>query len=164
MRGAVDKARYWLLIQDFMPVTKSLIVINLLAFLLIELFHLNQLLSYLGFFSDGALRLNIWTAVTYPLLGCGGILCLFFTVYWLWIAGGSLERSWGSVNFAVFFFVTSAIAAAALAAGAYLTGEPVMLYGLLVPLAAVTVAFGMLNPEEKFSSCSSSRLSLSMWP
>jgi len=148
MRGAAEKTRYWL-IQDKIPFTKSLLVANLLTFLLVELFHADKLLLYLGFMQPGEFPINIWTAVTYPLLGCGSILCLIFSLYWLWLAGGSLERSWGSINFAVFFFAVSALTAASLAAGSYLTGAPVALAGLLVPLAAVTVAFGLLNPEEQ---------------
>jgi membrane associated rhomboid family serine protease len=148
MHRAIEKTQYWL-IQDRIPVTKLLIVINLLTFLTIQLFHTDYLYFYLGFQQLEEVRTNIWTAVTYPLLGCGNIICLAFSLYWLWVAGGSLERSWSSSNFAVFFFITSVIAAASLTAGGYLTGKPIQLFGLWVPLAAVTVAFGMLNPEDK---------------
>ena len=80
MRGAAEKARYWLTC-NMIPVTKSLMVINLGTFLVIELFHVNKLLFYLGFFVAGPLQINnLWTAVTYPLLGCGSVLCLLFSV------------------------------------------------------------------------------------
>jgi membrane associated rhomboid family serine protease len=149
MQGTAEKARYWL-IRNRIPFTKSLLAINLLTFLLVKLFHTENLLFYLGFMPAGELRINdIWTAVTYPLLGCGDVLCLFLAGYWLWVAGGSLERSWGSFNFAVFFFVTSALTAASLAAGSHITGVPVELFGVPVPLAAITVAFGALNPEQE---------------
>jgi membrane associated rhomboid family serine protease len=66
----------------------------------------------------------------------------------MWIAGGSLERSWGSAKFGVFFFVMSAISALGIYVGAILSNAPMEIGGLLLPLAGVTVAFAMSNPED----------------
>lgn len=72
---------------------------------------------------------------------------LVFAAYWLWIAGGSLERAWGSVRYAWFFFSMSAISALGVYAGAMLMHTGFVMAGLWMPLAGITVAFGMLNPE-----------------
>lgn len=148
MRGysASDKARYWLA-SGGIPVTKSLIVVNVLTLLLVTLFHLDSLWRLLVFDSSSVFA-QPWTMFTYPLVGLE-ILSLLFAGYWLWVAGGSLERTWGSNTYAVFFFVISAITAVGLYLGGLLTHSAVGLVGLWMPLAALTVAFAMLNPEQR---------------
>jgi membrane associated rhomboid family serine protease len=101
-------------------------------------------------FFTGHLLSAPWTLVTYPLLGLCGALCMLFSCYWLWWAGGSLERSWGSRTFGLFFFGMSALSAFAIWLGVMVTRvEPLEIGGLLLPLAGVTIAFAMLNPEQE---------------
>lgn len=138
--------KYWLF-KDRIPVTKALIVANALTLILVGLFHIGIIANLLAFSSTTVILLP-WTAFTYPLVWIGDPLGLLFACYWLWIAGGSLERTWGSQKFGIFFFAIAGISAAGMFLGYRLTGIPVPLYGLWLPLAGVTVAFAMMDPEQ----------------
>ncbi|MHB0913998.1 MAG: rhomboid family intramembrane serine protease [Armatimonadota bacterium] len=140
----VDDFGYWLK-RGGMPVTKGLMVVNAVTLLLSALFKVNLPLAFntLGFIREP------WTALTYPLQSPLSLISVLFAFLWLWFAGGSLERSWGSRTFAIFFFVISAVSALGLFAGSLITGVPVALEGLWLPLAGVTIAFAMLNPEQE---------------
>ncbi len=141
-----DRARYWLF-SDRIPVTKSVIISGIVTFLLI-VFGMDVLRDLLAYAST-TFRIAPWTAFTYPLVGAYDPISLLFASYWMWVAGGSLERSWGSRTFAVYFFVMSAITAVALLAATVVTGVPTYSAGLWLPLAGVTVAWGMSNPEQQ---------------
>ncbi len=149
MRGYTtqDRVVYWIF-KDRIPVTKLLIAVNVLTFLVMALFHPPQIQDYLSFVTVRA-AIVPWTAVTYPLVGIGGVISLLFAGYWLWWAGGSLERSWSSTAFALYFFLMSAATAAGIYVGGYLTHIPVVLEGLWLPIAGVTVAYALLNPEQQ---------------
>lgn len=148
MRGYTtsEKLVHWLT-HDGIPATKLIIVVNVFTFLLAWMGYGDHLEAYLGFHFVTTLRAP-WTLFTYPLLGMIGPIGLLFGGYWLWIAGGSLERTWGTQAFVKFFFVISAISALGLYLGCLVTGQFVQAVGLWLPLAAVTVAFAMLNPEQ----------------
>lgn len=147
MRRSSYDIQYWLF-RDRIPVTKLLIVTNVLTFLAAVVGRIAQIPFYLGFSSAGLASMP-WTAFTYPLVGAfGGPLSLLLAGYWLWVAGGSLERSWGSRTFTLFFFIMSAVSALGLYAGGMVTGIPISLVGLWLPLAGTTVAFAMTNPEQ----------------
>ena len=92
-----------------------------------------------------------WSAITYPLMSCAGCaLSVLFAVIWLWFVGGSLERSWGSKAFALFFAWVSLLTAIGASAAALLArNEGVALAGLWVPLAPLTVAWAAANPESQ---------------
>lgn len=149
MRGYTtqDKIKFWLF-ADRIPLTKLLIVANVATFLAAEVLHYEPLAFYLGF-TPGSLAVVPWTILTYPLLGLCGVLCLLFQGYWMWVAGGSLERSWGTRRFALYFFTMSVISAIGIGAGALLIGRDIGLAGLWLPIAGVTVSFAMLNPDEQ---------------
>ena len=150
MRGATtaEKISYWLF-KDRIPFTKAVALINIVTFLILWSGYGKGILDFLGFFSSAAL-FRPWTFLTYPLVGaCGGLICMVFTIYWLWWAGGSLERSWGSRTFAIFFFLTSAISVLGLFIGSMIMSKEASAMGLWLPIAAITVAFGMLNPEQE---------------
>jgi membrane associated rhomboid family serine protease len=135
---------YWLK-KDRAPVTKSIVLINAITLVLLAVVHLGAL-GLLMFNSSTAVAMP-WTFFTYPLVCDGDILGLVFACYWLWIAGGSLERSWGSMEFGIYFFAMSAVSALGLFIGGLITGVQVPA-GLWIPLAGLTVSFAMRNPEE----------------
>jgi membrane associated rhomboid family serine protease len=142
---------YWLL-QDGIPLVKGLILANALSFFAILMARAGVIVRYLAY--DSATAANLpWTLITHPLVGLygdsGGAISLLFAGYWLWVAGGSLERSWGTGRFAWYFFMMSVLSAVGLYAGTLLTGAPTACAGLWLPLAGVTVAFAMANPEQQ---------------
>ncbi|MCE5322773.1 rhomboid family intramembrane serine protease [bacterium] len=150
MRGYTtgDRINYWLF-QDRIPLTKLIIIANAATFLAVTLFKLDVITYLLGFSSPIALKMP-WTFVTYPLVAMrGDIISLLFGAYWLWIAGGSLERSWDTRRYALYFFLMSAITAGGLWAGSVLLNIPISLIGLWLPLAGVTIAWAMMNPEQQ---------------
>lgn len=132
---------------DGIPVVKSLIVANIVTLVLVGLLRMDLLGALLAFTTRTAVAMP-WTLFTYPLL-TQDPLQMLFAGYWLWVAGGSLERTWGSRTFAIFFFVVSAVTALGLLAGSLLTGIAVPVTGLWLPLAGVTIAFAMQNPEQQ---------------
>jgi len=150
MRSSFDSGQ----IRDWfayggIPLTKILAVSNIVTFLVISLWGVAAIPALLGFTSETFL-LTPWTVLTYPFVGsCGGILCLVFSIFWLWVAGGSLERAWGTRRFTWFFFTMCAIAALGLLCARVVTGRPTVAMGLWLPLAGVTMAFAMLNPEQE---------------
>ncbi|MEN6357921.1 MAG: rhomboid family intramembrane serine protease [Armatimonadota bacterium] len=150
MRGYTtsDKIRYWLF-EDRIPLTKLIIIANAATFIAITLFKLGIFTYLLGFNSAIALKMP-WTFVTYPLVAVGGdIISLLFGAYWLWVAGGSLERSWDTGRYALYFFLMCAITACGLWIGYVLLNIQISLIGLWLPLAGVTIAWAMMNPEQQ---------------
>lgn len=149
-RTTFEKCAFWLF-GDRIPATKIMILIDIITFLAIMLFKQFSILIYMGFDTSKALALP-WTFFTYPLVTiCGGAMCMIstiFAIYWLWWAGGSLERSWGTARFCFFFFTMSALSALGIFIGSMLSGKPMGACGLWLPLAGVVMAFAMLNPEE----------------
>jgi membrane associated rhomboid family serine protease len=135
--------------RGYIPVTKILIGICVVAFLFDLLFAqtgiLGAFVQTIAFQSPGWL-LRPWTLVTYPAMTSGAINLLFACVM-LWMFGGSLERAWSSRVYAWFFVIISAITALSLAVASFLTNLPVSLLGIWMPLSAITVAWASLNPE-----------------
>lgn len=87
-----------------------------------------------------------WTLLTYPLVSFDIIGVLFYG-FWLYFVGGSLERSWGTRFYGFFFGLMALISALGLVAGAFLLHVPVLATNWL-PLAALTIAWCMLNPDQ----------------
>jgi membrane associated rhomboid family serine protease len=142
---STEKFSYWLY-RDGIPVTKLLVLVNALTFLL--MFLRVRWLEALAFDPASALQAP-WTFFTFGLLGTGGPINLLFQGYWLWIAGGSLERAWGSRGYALFFFAMCGVTAAGMLAGGMFAGSAPALAGLWLPVAGVTIAFAMMNPEQQ---------------
>lgn len=133
-----------------MPVTKALVIVTVIMFLF-RLVTINTSLYALArefiAFQTPFWIMRPWTAFTYPLMTTCGAMCVLFYCLMLWWFGGSLERSWGSRIYAWFFLIISGISAASVFVGSLITGAPVTLLGVGMPIAAITVAWAALNPE-----------------
>lgn len=149
MRQGFDREAiaYWLF-KDRIPVTKLLIVTNAATFFAVMLFTLDIIPFYTAC-TTATFQQMPWTFFVYPLIGAGDVLGMLFSLYWLWVAGGSLERNWGSSKFTVFFFIMSAVSALGVLAGGWIVNQNTVVLGLLLPLAGLTIAFAMLNPEQE---------------
>jgi membrane associated rhomboid family serine protease len=138
------------------PVTNALLIVNTVLFFatflsraVAEFVASNVLLTHFD-----VLR-HPWTIATYPLVTLN-ILTLIWSGMWMFFIGGSLERSWGSSRFAIFFFAMAALFGLGITIGWLLLGtraseDAQFLVGLYPPLAGVTVAWGLLMPEESVS-------------
>jgi membrane associated rhomboid family serine protease len=144
-RYTVENVKDWL-IRDGIPAVKLIILANVLTLFLI-ISRVGTIKNYLSFYTP-SLFLTPWTIFTYPLLAAGDVISLLFAGYWLWVAGGALERSWGTRSFSIYFFLMSAVTAIGFYLGTLITGQPMVLAGLWLPLAGATIAFAMRNPEE----------------
>ena len=151
-------------IRDFMtrggiPVTMTLLVCSVA--LSLGSFFTSQGLdrfiwSYVAFSPFNIIHAP-WTIFTYPIVA-GGFFNLLIGSFFFWLAGGSLERGWGSQRYAIFFFSLTAISALSLLLGyslaaraalpAYLLGNGLPpMFGFTLPLSGMIVAFCMLNPN-----------------
>ena len=142
-----------LLFRGGMPVTTGLLLINAVTFLLA--FMLPPVMLFFGLnlmFDTDAALIKPWTLLTYPLVYLNttdqGFFNFLFGGFTLWSAGGSLERSWGSRKYALFFFIMGVISALCLLLGSRLLGQPDGLYGFFLPLACCIIAFCTIQPEE----------------
>lgn len=128
------------------PVTWAVLGANVLTFMVAFVSGVSW--SGLAFYSPEFL-LRPWAALTYPLLGAGGVFWLLLGGYVLWLFGGSLERAWGWRGYTIFLLAVSGATAAALWLASALLGRGAVLAGFGMPLAAVTVAWATINPYER---------------
>jgi hypothetical protein len=126
------------------PLTKWIIVINI-ATLLAFAFRA-PVLEWLAFEAPFSLS-RPWTLLTYPLVSINPISLLFYGLM-LWWVGGSLERSWGTRFYAIFFGLMSVITALGFQQVRSYRTERLVLYNWL-PLAALMWPGAMLNPNEE---------------
>ena len=128
------------------PFTWTLLGLGVLSFLLSLNMKGAQWMMENGFFMAPVSWLQPWRALTYPIL-MPGIFALLFDGLALWWFGGSLERSWGTRNFAIFWVLVSLVSALSLSLGALVIGQTVSVASWL-PLSAMVLAWCMLNPEQ----------------
>lgn len=146
--STLDKCLDWFT-RDRIPVVKVLIVANALTFFA-GVFANLRAIEQLVVFEPAYIATRIWTLVTYPLWSSSSDpISLLFACYWLWIAGGSLERTWGSARFAGYFLVMSGLSAAGLLAASILLRIGIGAAGLWLPLAGVTISFAAMDPEQQ---------------
>ncbi len=136
-------------VRDRIPLVKSIIVSNALTFLAAVFVDLRSAERFFAF-EPTNLTARIWTLITHPFwAGSEDIVSILFACYWLWIAGGSLERGWGSRRFAAYFTSLSAVSALGLWAASKLSGVNIGTAGLWLPLAGITIAFALRDPEQQ---------------
>ena len=132
--------RYWWAEGDY-PLTKWIIAINVFLLLASAFFPVAQFVSFVAPTS----WIFPWTALTYPLFSPDPIGLLFYGLL-LWFVGGSLERSWGTRFYAIYFAAMSVITALGMSLGAWLYNAQFSL-SYYLPLAALFLAWAMLNPN-----------------
>ncbi len=135
--------------------TLALLAVNIVTFLA-AFFSPSQVVPFLV--NDVAFSVpNVfhapWTLVTYPLVSVPPFsFWLILNWLFLWLTGSSLERSWGSTRYGIFFAGVTAFSALSLLLGGLLlrTGTP-PLSDVFLPLTGLIVAFCMLNPEQQIT-------------
>ena len=148
-----------LMTRGGIPVTMTLLACSVALFLgsFFTSHGLDRfILSYVAFSPYNILHAP-WTVFTYP-IAADGFFNLLIGGFFFWLAGGSLERGWGSQRYAIFFFSLTAITALSLLLGYTLAGRIAMpnflqgngvppMFGFTLPLSGMIVAFCMLNPN-----------------
>lgn len=138
------------------PVVKALLIANGLMFAL-ELSYGEQLVNALALWPLGQsaglqlepapVHFQLFQLVTYSFLH-GSVMHLLLNMYALWLFGNRMENVWGSITFAVYYFVCvvgaglTQLLVSTLSGGFYPTiGASGGVFGLLL-------AFGMRFPNE----------------
>jgi len=140
MNNFLTRLRYWWTEGDY-PLTKWLIVINIVTLVVGAFLPIAQ---FLAFSAPNSWMLP-WTALTYPLYSSDPIGLIFYGLY-LWFIGSSLERSWGTRFFAMYFALMSVITAVGLTMCAFIIKAQIPVHNTL-PITAMAVAWCMLNPD-----------------
>lgn len=156
------------------PVTKNLIIINVLFFLggVVATRYGIDLSSYLGLHFFMASDFNPAQLISYMFMH-GGFIHLFFNMFAVWMFGRILEQIWGPKKF-LFYYIACGIGAGLIQELVQYIQYAVQLSaydkvdlgeGMIVPMAqylnlmntvgasgavyAILLAFGMLFPNEK---------------
>ncbi len=91
------------------PVTKNLIIINVLIWLveiIFPAFGTNGIIRHLGLHFWGADQFNPIQLITYMFVhDQGTVLHVLFNMFTLWMFGRTLEQVWGSKRFFMFYMV-----------------------------------------------------------
>ena len=89
----------------FSPGVKSLIIINIIIFIIVEISGFKGLFfkSFGLVPNDVVFNYKVWQPGTYLFLH-GGFLHIFFNMFVLWMFGTELERIWGKNKFFKFYF------------------------------------------------------------
>jgi membrane associated rhomboid family serine protease len=145
---------------DLPPVTRNLLIANVVVFLLQQFFG-DILLQHFALWPWGpdqifqtanglaSIGFRPWQVVTYAFMH-GGYMHIALNMFALFMFGGAIERTFGARNFLIYYFVCAIVAALAqlvvvhwFTHGFYPTlGASGAIFGLLL-------AFGMLYPHEK---------------
>jgi membrane associated rhomboid family serine protease len=133
--------------QSGSPLTLAIIVINFITMVLVT-FRV-PIGEWLAFIVPGSLA-RPWTVLTYPLLSASILQMLFYGLFLYWI-GSSLERSWGTRFYAIYFGAMSVISALGIALGYYVLQVQFDWAENWLPVAALTLTFCLLNPGEQIS-------------
>jgi len=126
------------------PITKVLLLINVGAFFLDQLFG-GQLTRWLALWPIGPGFLP-FQVVTYAFLH-GNLAHLFFNMLGLWMFGAELERVWGEQRFIRFYAASVLSAAAAQLLVTWLAGSFYPTVGASGGLFGLLLAFGMMFPN-----------------
>lgn len=145
---------------DIPVVTRNLLIANIVVFLLQQAFG-DQLLQYFALWPWGpdqmfqagqgvvSIGFRPWQLVTYAFMH-GGFTHILFNMFALYMFGGTIERTFGTRNYLIYYFVCAIVAGFAqllvvqwFTHGFYPTlGASGAIFGLLL-------AFGMMFPHEK---------------
>jgi membrane associated rhomboid family serine protease len=129
------------------PVVKTLLLLNLAAFVVEQFFPLS---NYCGLYYVLSPNFHVFQFVTYMFMH-GGFSHIFFNMFALWMFGRIMEQVWGGQRFLVYYLVCGL--------GAGLVQELGQMMGWISPLAntigasgavfGILLAFGMTFPNER---------------
>jgi len=149
---------------DLPPVTRNLLIANFVIFILQWLLHDQTSLALTQHFAlwplgpdisgatpDGNLvnaGFRIWQLVTYAFLH-GGFTHILFNMFGLYMFGGTIERTFGSRNFLIYYLICAIVAGVAQLIVVHFTRDVYPTLGASGAIFGVLLAFGMLYPQEK---------------
>jgi len=143
--------RYRPNLPNDIPGTNFIIAANAASFILLFL-NLFPVTVYNLLVSDSlTVWRKPWTFFTYALVtrpaDAWKFINLLIALWWLYVVGGLLERTWGTSRFLIRFFAFSAISALFISLGAMVLNVEVGFGELYPPLVNLTVLWAMMDPE-----------------
>ncbi|MBE1160078.1 rhomboid family intramembrane serine protease [Dyella acidiphila] len=143
------------------PVTRYLLIANVAVFLLQQVMG-DFLIAHFALWPWGPDQLaqgdhgsvftvgfRLWQLLTYAFMH-GGLLHISFNMYALYMFGATIERTFGSRNFTLYYAVCAVTAALAqLLVVKYFTHGYAPTLGASGAIFGLLLAFGMLYPQEK---------------
>ncbi|MBD8872002.1 rhomboid family intramembrane serine protease [Rhodanobacter sp. DHB23] len=140
------------------PVTRYLLIANVLVFALQQLLPAASSLALVGHFAlwplgpspySNVAGFEPWQLVSYAFMH-GGFEHILFNMFGLYMFGGVIERTFGARNYTIYYFVCAIVAAVAqLLVMKYFTHGFYPTIGASGALFGLLLAFGMLYPQEK---------------
>ncbi len=97
-------------LSSWPPVTKNLVIINVIIFIMTSL-KKDFMIENFAMFYPASPFFKLWQPLTHMFMH-GGFAHIFFNMYTLFIFGSVLERVWGGKKFLIFYFLTGLGAAA----------------------------------------------------
>lgn len=129
---------------------KSIIIINVLAWIMTSLDKGGIIFSYCSLYPGSGNVLPVWyrpwTFVTYMFLH-GGFAHLFFNMYALFLFGSVLERVWGTRKFLFYYFATGIGAGMIHIVVQMLTGDFAPTVGASGAIFGLLLGYAMLYPD-----------------
>ena len=129
------------------PVVKSLLIANIVAYLIDSLVHVSPLFALYYWGSDAFMPYQL---VTYMFMH-GNFTHIFFNMFALWMFGRIMEQVWGGQRFLVYYMICGI--------GAGLVQELGQVIGIISPYSmtigasgavyGILLAFGMTFPNER---------------
>jgi len=136
--------RRWGFVTGITPAVKYLILVNSGIFISELLFRLKWSTLF-GLAPAYFWRGYIWQPVTYMFLH-GGIFHLLFNMLVLWMFGTTLEQTWGTRKFLLFYFICGI--GAGLLNALITPGSPVPIIGSSGAIYGLLMAFAILFPDQ----------------
>ena len=127
------------------PVTQTLIIINVLAFLLQSLLG-DGLTAALALWPFDSSYFMPWQIVSYAFLH-GSTTHLLFNMFGVYMFGSDLERVWGSRRYLTFYMVSAIAAAIAQQTVSSLSGAVYPTVGASGAVFGLLLAFAMVFPR-----------------
>jgi membrane associated rhomboid family serine protease len=131
-----------------MPVTQTLLIANVLAYLLMEGSGL-PIIELFALWPMADPRFEPWQIVTYSFLH-GGIAHIAFNMFALYTFGANIERLFGSRFYALYYFacVVSAAICHLIVTG-WMGGPPVPTVGASGGIYGLLLAYGLYFPHQR---------------
>jgi len=136
------------LYREFIPVTKGIIILNIVVFLVAEFVKIGRV-RLEGWLWLNPLRVigRPWTVLTYAFVN--DLISVIFGALWLWLVGSVLERFWGSSRYGLFLAAVTGVTGGALTVVGHWLNAPVPFFGIWLPLVGLTWAWARFNPDQE---------------
>ncbi|HZH66359.1 MAG TPA: rhomboid family intramembrane serine protease [Flavisolibacter sp.] len=132
--------------DNFPPIVKNLIIINVLVFVATSLLDRYMLTLRLAMWPVASPLFQPYQIVTH-MFTHGGFSHILFNMFSLWMFGKILENLWGGKRFLLFYLISGIGAAIAHLAVQYLMGGNGPAVGASGAVMGILVAFGYLFPN-----------------